>query len=264
MSPADNAALRTAVEAFAASPDKDTYLEVVRQSLQGDLLLDITGSDSPTTHDDGSVVYEAGAHIAILGGDGPDGGRALFAYTRQDEARKQHPDDPEAVQTLVQSAPATLQFAETEGYDWLVIDPVGPTCALKISDLDFVLANPRNDVVRAALGGTDEAEVKAATLAALAEGGQLLYAVAEQEDGAVEVRTSVGPNGPVMLAFTSAAEAVARDTTDAFAAIDIPQVVDDALKEPFEGLVINPVGPWVHLGTAELIVLKQQFAADAS
>jgi len=43
----DNLTLRTAVEAFAATPNQGTYLEVVRNCFQGDLLLDATGSRDP-------------------------------------------------------------------------------------------------------------------------------------------------------------------------------------------------------------------------
>lgn len=256
----DNIPLRTAVEAFAAAPDQNTYFEVLRAALQGDLLLDATGSELQFTPDGSSLA--AGSTLNFHEGTAPDGGRALFAFTNQEQAQKMHPDAPDDVQTIGQSAVGTLGFGQAQDYAWLYIDPAGPTCALRVHDIQFVLRNDHNDAVKHALGsGPDH---RAATIEALAAGGTLLYGVAEHEDGSVEILTSMSPEGePVYLAFTSAAEVLARDPSVAVAAVDIARIVADAAVEPFAGLVINPSGPWIALTRDELLSLKSRLPEPA-
>lgn len=258
----DNVPLRAAVARFAADPNQATYWEVLRNTLQGDILLDLTGS-SITMTEDGSSIAE-GSTLAFQGGTGPDGGTALFAFTRQEEVGKMHPDAPDDVKTLAQQAAATLEFANSEGYAWLFIDAAGPTCALQLSDVQFVLRTNRNDAVKEATAFPAGIARTSAVMDALAAGGQLLYGVNERPDGSVEVRTSTNPAGaPVAMAFTSAVEVVARGATDAWTAIDISRIISDALADPFAGLLINPGGPWVVLSPDELRAVQKRLPAPA-
>jgi hypothetical protein len=254
----DNTLLRSAVAAFAASPAEQTYFDVLRSSMQGDLLLDATGS-AITFADDGSAIAK-GSTISFRDGTAPDGGRAMFAFTNQAQVGNHHPDDRESVQTIGQSAISVLEFAVSQGYSWLYIDPAGPTCALEVAHVQFVLRNHHNDAVKTAL--VRSAGAREAALDALALGGSLLYAVSENADGSVEIATSTSPTGgPVYLAFTSAAEALARDAGAAVANVDLPRVVSDALTEPFTGLVINPAGPWIALDHEDLRTLQLRLPA---
>jgi len=256
----DNVSLRAAIAAFAEAPDQARYFEVLRAAAQGSLLLDATGSKIQFTEDGSSIAQ--GSTIGFHEGKGPDGELALFAFTNQQQAIKMHASDPESVQTIGQSAIGTLEFAASQ-YTWLYIDPAGPTCAVKVADINFVLRNAHNDAVKEALAGSGDN--RAAVIDALAAGGQLLYAVAENEDGSVQVRTSVSPTGaPVYLAFTSAAEVIAREPTAAVASIDLSRIVSDALTEPFEGLVINPAGPWIALDRNDLLALQSRLPAPES
>lgn len=251
----DNLALRAAVAAFQADSTQQTYWEVLRNTLQGDLLVDITGSTPPV---DG--VLQKGAVLRFHEGTGPDGGRALFAFTRQEEAQRMHPDDPAA--TLGQPAVGALEFARSQGYAWLYIDPAGPTCGLELKDVEFTLRGDHNDAVKAALAIEDPAAMRRAVIDALSAGGTLLLGVEELEGGAVRVRTSVDPNDqPVFLAFTSAVEVVTRNAGDAWSAVPIARIVSDALTEPFGGLVLNPSGPWVVLRPEELREIQSRLPA---
>lgn len=253
----DNVPLRAAVEAFAGNSNQQTYGEVLRNTLQGDLLFDITGSTPPV---DG--VLQKGAVLRFHEGTGPDGGRALFAFTRQEEAQKMHPDEPAA--TLGQSAAGTLDFAKSQGYAWLYIDPAGPTCGLQMSDVDFTLRGECNDAVKAALATPGSPNtVRRAVIDAMSLGGSLLMGINEHPDGTIEVRTSTGPNDvPVRLAFTSAVEVVMRYAGDAWAAVPIARIVSDALTPPFEGLVLNPAGPWLGLYPDELQEIQSRLPAS--
>ncbi|WP_309614986.1 SseB family protein [Salinibacterium sp.] len=255
----DNVALRRAIAAFSESSEHPAYLEVVRNIMHGDLLFDTTGSALTMTEDGSSIAQ--GSTLAFREGTGPDGERALFAFTRQEEVLRMHEDAPAAVQTLSQPAVSTLDFAAERGYGWLYLDPAGPTCGVKIADVQFALRSVRNDAVKAALDTVGPTWMKNAVIDALSLGGQLLYAVNETAEG-VQVRTFANPAGQnVALAFTSAVEVVVHSATDAWAAIDISRIVSDALGENISGLVINPAGPWIELGRDDLLQVQARLSA---
>ena len=253
----DNLPLRAAVGAFAAASNQQTYWEVLRQMLQGDLLFDITGSTPPV---DG--VLQKGALLRFHEGTGPDGGRALFVFTRQEEAQRMHADEPAT--TLGQPAAGVLDFAKSQGYSWVYVDPAGPTCALQLSDVDFTLRGERNDAVKAALATPGAPDTtRRAVIDAMSLGGSLLMGVNEHPYGRVEVRTSTGPNDvAVRLAFTSAIEVVSRNPGDAWTAVPMGRIVSDSLTPPFEGLVLNPAGPWLGLYPDELREIQSRLPAS--
>lgn len=244
----DNIPLRAKLVAFAASPDQTTFTDVMRMTLQGDLLLDMTGSDLRMS-DDGSAIG-VGSTLGFAQGTGPDGGRALFAYTNQAEVVRAHPDAPDDVRTLAQPAVATLEFAIGQGYQWLYLDNLGATCGLTLSDMELVLAGGRNDEVRQALGREDAAAVHTGVVDALALGGDLYLSV---DDETQAVRTSPSADGTaVVLAFTSAVEGAAFDPKDAFRALPVAALLDLVLESSLGGIVINPAGPWAELGLDDL------------
>ncbi|WP_193611697.1 SseB family protein [Nocardioides lijunqiniae] len=247
----DNVPLRTALAAFAADSNQATYLEVLRHLFQGELLLDATASDLQV---DGGTIA-AGSTLRFAGGTGPDGATALFAFTRQEEVARMHPAGTH-VQTVGQPAASVLELTASQGHGWLYLDPAGPTCAINLAEASFVLRNPRNDAVKDAIPHGSSAVVDA-----LAGGGVLFYAVDEQPDGA-RARTTAMPDGsPARLAFTSPAEVVVRAPDDAFVAVDVARVVEEALAEPFVALVLNPAGPWVALRPDELTAVRAGLAS---
>jgi hypothetical protein len=183
-----------------------------------------------------------------------------------------HPDDQSVVQALVQSAAGLLQFASTERYGWLYIDPAGPTCAISHRDAAFALRGGRNDAVKAALAIADAQASKAAVLDALAENGPLLLAVdtdsvsasGESDGSPLRIRDSVDPDGhPVLLAFTSGPEVSARNIEDSFATRPAAEIMRDAIQAPYGGLVINPGGPSMALSADELRAVLQRIADAA-
>jgi hypothetical protein len=239
VTPVDNASLRAAVEAFATNPEQSTYLDVVRGCLQGQLLLDSTGSDRPTVEPDGSYSFPAGATLQFAGGTGPDGKPALFAFTTQQQIARMHPDDPAEVQSLVQPSAGALQLAASERYGWLYIDPAGPTCAISNRDAAFALRGERNDAVKQALEIADPDAARAAVIAALEQDGPLLLAVDTDSVPA----SGVTDGSPVLI----------RDSVaDSFATRPAAEIMRDAISPPYSGLVINPGGPWIALSSDEL------------
>lgn len=247
--PVENATLRAAVVAFGAAPNDSTYIEVLRCCLQGQVLFDITGSTRPVVAEDGTANFAKGSVLKFASGAGADDQPAIFAFTSQAEVLRMHPDAPDDVQTLVQTAPSVLEFLVSQPYAWLYLDPAGPTCAISKADAQHALRGERNDAVKNALQSGD----RGAVLDALALGGSLTLAVEGTDPERTRVRSTTGPDGSdMLLAFTSGPEVSARNSTDGYAAVAIEQVIRDALTAPYSGLVLNPAGPWMALDHDDL------------
>ncbi|MUM16513.1 SseB family protein [Mycobacterium sp. CBMA271] len=247
----DNARLRSAVVAFAAQPGQQRAFDVLRNCMQGELLLDVTGSDMPA---EGPVPFPAGTQMQIRGGTGPDGGRALFAYTRNEEIARHHPPGTHT-QSMAQSAVSVLEFVRSQADPWLYIDPAGPTCALAANEIDFALRNPRNDPMRAAIelvasGQTDRQSV----LQLLRRDGPMLLGADERTvPGQAATRRTQLPDGSfALVAFTSAPEVIGYVPSDAVASMTTRQVLEMTIEGGYSGLVINPAGPSVFLPAAEI------------
>ena len=119
----DNAALREAMARGASSDELFALLG------QGDLLLDVTGSSIEHTTVDGEPAIAAGSMFHVHEAEAADGSRILFAFTRQEEVTRMHAANPNAVQTLGQPAAGLLEFAVSQGYGWLHLDPESPATA---------------------------------------------------------------------------------------------------------------------------------------
>lgn len=249
MNMVDNAAVRHSVGAFAAQPGPQNALEVLRRCMSGELLFDITGSDAPV---DGS--FPAGARLQIRGGSGPDGGRALFAFTRNEEIARMHPPGTRTA-SMVTPAAGALEFARKNGDAWLYIDPAGPTCALAAHEMDFALRNPRNEPLKEALVAFGAGrQTREGVLEVLRGDGPLLVAVDDRSvPGKVGIRSTSGPDrSPALLAFTSAPEVAAFNSADAVAALTVRAVLDKMRAGGYGGLVIDPLGPWIALSRDDL------------
>ena len=255
----DNSALRTAVAAFAAQPDQQSYTNVLRSALQGELLLDVTGSPVET---DASGSLAVGSTLRFASGKGPDDAPAIFAFTSQAEVLKAHPDDPGAVQALGQPSLGLLDFAMSQGFGWVYIDPFGATCGLTASDLKYVLGSQRNDAAKAALSLRGEDERRAALTDALALGGVLVLAVDESGERG---RTATDPDGgDFALGFTSNAEVAAQYPGDLFRTVSVSNVVDNVLGGDYAGLVVNQAGPSLVLTRDELAGIRTRLPAETA
>ena len=249
MSLVDNVTVRRAVGQFAAQPEQRRAIEVLRSCMFGELLFDLTGSDTPV---DGS--FPRGSRIQIRGGTGPDGGRALFAFTRQEEISRLYPPGTHT-QSMVTPAAGALGMARQQHDAWLYIDPAGPTCALSAADIDFALRNPNNEPLKAALAALDAGHMDRRDVlqVLLADGPMLLAADETTEPGKVRVRSTTLTDGsPALVAFTSAPEVVAFNPSEAFFALTTPKVLDMVRTDGFSALVINPAGPSIALSAAEI------------
>lgn len=255
----DNTPLRTAVAAFAARPDQQSYTHVLRNALQGELLLDVTGSPVET---DESGAITVGSTLRFASGKGPDDAPAIFAFTSQAEVLRAHPDDPGAVQALGQPAIALLEFAMAQGFAWVFIDPLGATCGLTASDLKYVLGSQRNDAAKAALALRTLEERRTALVDALALGGVLVLAVDESGE---RVRTATNPDGEQLaLCFTSNTEVAAQHPGDLFRTVSVAAVIANVLDGDYAGLLVNQAGPSLTLTRDELAGIRTRLPAETA
>jgi hypothetical protein len=245
----DNETVRQAVGRFAAEPNQRTSLEVLRSCMFGELLFDITGSDTPTGN-----TFAPGARLQFRGGTGPDGGRALFAFTRQAEIARLYPPGTQT-QSMANPAIGALGFARQRGDAWLYIDPAGPTCALSAAEIDFALRNPNNEPLKTAIGALDAGHTdRRAVLQLLASDGPMMLAADDRTTpGSPRYRTMPMRDGSsYVLGFTSAPEVVAYDPSDAVAAMTTTQVIDMARKHGHRGIVVNPARPALFVSLDEI------------
>lgn len=135
----DNVTLRRAVGQFAAHPSQRGALDVPRECMYGDLLLDVTGSDAFTA----DPPFAAGSRLQIRTGTGPNGASALYAFTHNHEIGRLQPPGTRT-QSLVTPAVGALELARQQDHAWLYINPAGPTCPLSAAEIDFALRNPHN------------------------------------------------------------------------------------------------------------------------
>ncbi|MBV0916344.1 SseB family protein [Mycobacteroides chelonae] len=247
----DNANLRRAVGAFAAEPGRRRLYDVLRACMHGEVLFDITGSD-PLVQ--GSNLSPSGTLLQIRGGTGPDGSRALFAYTRNEEVARHHPAGTH-YQTLVQSAASALDLARSQGDRWLYIDPAGPTCALSTEEFDFALRNPRNEPVRKAIELVAQGKAdRQSVLSLLRQDGQMLLGADDRTvPGQILTRkTQLSDGSLALVAFTSAPEVIGYVPSDAVVSVTNEQVLNTVVRDGYAGLVINPAGPSVFLPAADI------------
>ena len=245
----DNVTVRRAVDGFAAQPGQRGVLEVLRSCMYGELLFDITGSDAPA-----DASFRAGSQLQIRGGTGPGGGRALFAFTRQEEIARLYPPDIH-IQSMVTPATGALELARQQGDAWLYIDPAGPTCALSAAEIDFALRNPNNEPLKSALAAlhANETNRRDVLQVLLAEGPLLLAADETTVPGKARVRTTALADGsPALVGFTSAPEIIAFNASDAVFARTTLDVLEMVRADGYSGIVINPVGPSIVFSKAEI------------
>lgn len=235
----DNFALRGAVASFASKPEQKSMLDVLRQSLGGLALLDITGSEPGT--------------MTIWSGSGPDGKPALFAFTNQEQVEKFHRqrNDNRPTQTLVVPADSLPQMVlDKPDSNWLYIDPAGPTCALTRQDLQFATQGKPNTSVKNALGGNPTQQD---LFTALCSGNRVYLAETIAPNGQASVLTLPDSYGVERLAvFTSPAEIAAWDSALKIRDAAVGGVLTHVFRSRIAGIVLNPGGPFAVIDSFQI------------
>ncbi|MEE6274213.1 SseB family protein [Georgenia wangjunii] len=267
----DNPQLREAIATFAAQPDRDRMLHVLRQALGGRLVLDATGSDVHKT--DGGK-----PDMRLTTVTAPDGSRGIGAFTSNvalaDFRRKLHEKagttPPAELVGLAQAGPTVLElFRQNEDLRWLILDPGGPSCALGKPEVNYALSAPSNTAVKDLLAR--EHSIQELFDALRAPDSQLFLAEKkrpETEDTEGGTPTA-GPvfarheadGSPVMVVFTSPAEVAAYGADFSSRRFPVEWLMRFFLRSRVKEMRINPSGPsatlssfqvWHMLGTPPL------------
>ncbi|GAB3248898.1 hypothetical protein GCM10027562_07590 [Arthrobacter pigmenti] len=229
----DNASVREAVSAFADSPGQMSMIEVLRHSMGGRLLLDVTGSDPRSPQ--------------VRTTEGPGGQEALMVFTRQEELVRfheaiGHPDAGEPLSLAVHGPTAAEMMMKRPELGWLYVDPAGPACALARPDIEFALQGKPNTRLKNALTESPEQQQIFTALA----GGEGALFLAERESVGSKGPTTItapGYDGPMLAVFTSAAEVAAFDASLKVRQFSSGWVLEFIFRQRLAGMVLNPMGP---------------------
>ncbi|NMR29549.1 SseB family protein [Crystallibacter degradans] len=235
----DNRLVREAIEEFSRNPGQQAAVNVLRQVIGSELLLDITdaGNGRP-----GISIVEANGVPAVL------------AFTSQETlaAFRANTGRPGAPASWVQRGEELLKFVDSRPeVHYLYLDPAGPSCALGRPEIHFAVASMVNPGLKAA-AGTQSAAPAVAELSA--QGARVL--LADNKDQSGQGRGPLvlaGPEGqPVLPVFSSGVEVAAFDSSARFTEVDAAWVLDTIRRNPDRELVINPAGPSVVIRHGDL------------
>ncbi|EMY35786.1 hypothetical protein D477_002571 [Arthrobacter crystallopoietes BAB-32] len=233
----DNRLVREAIGEFSRNPSQQGALNVLRQTIASELLVDITESGRP-----GISVVEA------------NGAPAVLAFTSQENlaAFRSNIGRPGAPASWVMRGEDLLRFVDDrEDVHYLYLDPAGPSCALGRPEIRFAVASMVNTGLKAA-AGTQSAAAVVAELSA--PGARVLLADSkEQQSQGRGPLVLAGPEGQAVLpVFSSGAEVAVFDSSARFTEVDAGWVLDSVRRNPDRELVINPAGPSVMVRHGDL------------
>lgn len=250
----DNVRLRRAIAAFGADSNERTMIEVIRAALVGQLLLDATGSE----FDLREGKPQTGSTIRLSSSVGPDGRRAMLAFTCNDEIARMHPAGTQH-QSIAQPAAGVFEMAKKQGAGWLYLDPADKTAALSSKDIDFALRHPRNDRLSGAIAAGEAGGSRETIVAALRADGPILLAgelrSRERRNEQPRLRMSEKPDGTrALLAFTSAPEVAARNPQDGIINTTTAKLRAQLRTSTlFSSIIVNPAGPFVEVSREEFV-----------
>jgi hypothetical protein len=237
--------VREALAVWAEQKDARTFADVLRRTLVGDLLLDMTGSSISTS--DGRTV--TGGTLQINSTTDNAGKNLLLAFTRHD-ALTQLRGEPG--QSLVQSAAAVLAQAARD-HEGIVIDGAfiaySPEIGQHLTDDPEARTPLSTALVERTLPSAD-------LLALLATSTVYVVPTVRVDDAGAEIQTLAttrGPDGSVYAVVGSApAEIWAWSPGGPVRGTDMAHVARIVQEDGFAGIVINPAKPDVVMPTAVL------------
>lgn len=223
----NNGDVRAAVVRFAEKPGPATMLNVLRQALAGELLLDVTGS-----------TFEPGSPLKINTVTTPQGAEMLVAFTNQEQYAKFAGVSADDGKTLAQPSADVLRYVVSKELAGLWIDPAGPTCQVGRGEIAFGLEGLNSPLKDVLATGPSMQEV----FNVLAEpNASLLVADAPGGEGPLTVPAAGGGNA--LLAFTSMAEVAAYDSSLKAREFPAGWLAGMAVSNRLAEIRINPLGP---------------------
>ncbi|MCM3331110.1 SseB family protein [Kocuria palustris] len=209
-----NPLLREAVLGFAAAPSEEAMIEVLRQAMQGTVVLDASGSDLVPDAEGAQPGPESTIRLQSLRDQ--DGAVGLAVFTSEEEAREafrrfsgQEAGEPTL---LRQPTLVPLQILmQDEQYDHLVVDPGKASCRIPRRQIQWALSSPHNDVVK---GGLVSGSIPQILGGMVGRESRLLVATEPPQDGSVPppvFASNDDGTADTLYVFTSVAEVAALD-----------------------------------------------------
>jgi len=239
--PVDNARVREALERWAGRKDGQTFADVVRRAVVGQLLLDITDSRIA----DPSAGFGPGDTIAITSQNDAAGKHLLVAFTNNDELTR-YRGRPGI--SLGQPAAAVLAQAMRD-YEGIVIDGRSAGAFIAYSaELEQQLGGDPEAVRPLTEATVTRAMPFEEFLQALAAGAVYIpFEVRRDENGAeagIVVPGAVGADGaPHAVLGTAPAEVWAWSPGSGAQRTGLGNVARAVLAQGQAGVVVNPAGP---------------------
>lgn len=234
----DNTLVFEALETFSAQPNGRTAINVARQILGTELLLDISENpDQP-----GISVVEVQGVPSVL---------AFTSHAELVEFRRTTKRGSAATSWVVAGGQLLRFVADHREIEALRINPAGPTCTLAQSDIQFVVGSLANSGLKTATMASDT--VKSVLQALRQPDAMVILADRSGGDGLAGPLVLPGPNGrSVLPVFSSGAEVAAFDPTLKFSQVSAEWVLDTALQSTGYDVVVNPAGPPVYMGRDQM------------
>lgn len=253
--PDSNVDLAQALTALAEGGDERAMMHVLRQSIQGKLLLS-TSLDGVSEEDKAAGRIPLGVHRD------PEGAVYLLAFTSSRELEKTRTADGPVTGVAVDAVWA-LRQATGDGYAGIVLNPAdGKASAVVPKTLIVRLFGDgrNNDLAKQALAQPREPDALQQLVAALAAHGGFVAGRAEvDEDGNRKTvgiaETRLGERR-LLEVFTSPIEIAALGRGDDAYPVTAAELAA-ALRsdEGITGIIVNPAAPWLDVDRAQLAPL---------
>ncbi|WP_144791258.1 SseB family protein [Kocuria palustris] len=208
-----NPLLREAVLSFAAAPSDETMIEVLRQAMQGVVVLDASGSDLVPGPGGEQPGPDSTIRLQSLRED--DGTVALAVFTSEEGAREAYrrfAGESGEPTLLQQPSLVPLRIMLQDGqYDQLVIDPGAASCRIPRRQIEWAMSSPRNDIVK---GGLVSGSIPQVLGGMVGRDSRLILATEPPRDGAVPppvFAANEDGTADTLYVFTSAVEVAALD-----------------------------------------------------
>ncbi|MCT1602327.1 SseB family protein [Kocuria sp. p3-SID1433] len=241
-----NPLLREAVLGFAAAPSEEAMIEVLRQAMQGVVVLDASGSDLVPGPEGEQPGPDSTIRLQSLRDQ--DGAVGLVVFTSEEEARqafRRFSDQEGGEPTLLrQPALVPLQILmQDEQYDHLVLDPGQASCRIPRRQIQWALSSPHNDVVK---GGLVAGSIPQILGGMVGRESQLLVATEPAQDGSVPppvFASNDDGTADTLYIFTSAVEVAALDRSLEARAASGREVLRMALESGARRIRLNARAP---------------------
>jgi hypothetical protein len=253
--PDTNVDLAQALTALAEGGDERAMMHVLRQSIQGKLLLS-TSLDGVSDEDKAAGRVPLGVHRD------PEGAVYLLAFTSPRELEKTRTAEG-PVSGVAVDAVWALRQAAGEGYAGIVLNPAdGKASAVVPKTLIARLFGDgrNNDLAKQALAQPRDADALQQLVAALAAHGGFVAGRAEMDEegnrktvGIAETRLG---DRRLLEVFTSPIEIAALGRGDDAYPVTAAELAA-ALRsdEGITGIIVNPAAPWLDVDRAQLAPL---------